>query len=201
MPWRRILQTERICAVGILDPDELEAGLSCILASPKDKGVVAMIVRRPDTDGREVVATCELDVDGGLIGDNWRKRGSRMTKDGSAHPEMQLTLMNSRTISLVAGSRDRWALAGDQFFVDLDLSKENLPAGTRLVLGSATIEVTAVPHLGCKKFMSRFGVEAMKFVNSRRGKKLCLRGINAKVVLPGRVGARDRIEKVQAAKA
>ena len=175
-----------------LDADQLEAGLPEILASPKDEGVVRMIVRRPDVGEREVVESGELDPAEGLVGDNWRSRGSGQTEDGTAHPEMQLNLMNSRVIALVARSEDRWALAGDQLFVDLDLSKENLPAGTRLAMGSAIVEVTAVPHLGCKKFVARFGLEAMKFVNSRRGKKLCLRGINAKVVKPGRVGTGDR---------
>ena len=179
-----------------LNADELEAGLPEILASPKDDGVVSMIVRRPDTDQREVLDSGELDVDEGLVGDNWRLRGSRKTADGSAHPEMQLNLMNARVISLVARTRERWALAGDQFFVDLDLGKENLPAGTRLAMGSAIIEVTAVPHLGCKKFTARFGLEAMKFVNSRRGKQLCLRGINAKVVESGRVRTGDAIRRV-----
>ena len=179
-----------------LNADELEAGLPEILASPKDDGVVSMIVRRPDTDQREVLGSGELDVAEGLVGDNWRVRGSRMTADGSAHPEMQLNLMNARVIALVAGSREHWALAGDQFFVDLDLAKENLPAGTRLAMGSAVIEVTAVPHLGCKKFTTRFGLEAMKFVNSRRGKELCLRGINAKVVESGRVGTGDTIRRL-----
>ncbi len=179
------------------DADELEAGLPDILFSPKDEGDVRMIVRRPSTDEREVVEAGELDVVYGLVGDNWRSRGSGKTDDGSAHLEMQLNLMNSRVISLVAGSEDRWALAGDQFFVDLDLTKENLPAGTRLAMGSAIIEVTAVPHLGCKKFATRFGVEAMKFVNSRRGKQLCLRGINAKVVKSGRVHTGDKIQRIR----
>ena len=174
-----------------LNADELEAGLPEILASPKDDGVVSMIVRRPDTNQREVLDSGELDVAEGLLGDNWRTRGSRMTADGSAHPDMQLNIMNARVISLVARSRERWALAGDQFFVDLDLGKDNLPAGTRLAMGSAIIEVTAIPHLGCKKFTARFGLEAMKFVNSRRGKAHCFRGINAKVVQSGRVSAGD----------
>ena len=178
-----------------LNADELEAGLPEILASPKDDGIVSMIVRRPDTDQREVLDSGELDVAEGLVGDNWRSRGSRTTDDGSAHPEMQLNLMNTRVISLVARSRERWAPAGDQFFVDLDLAKENLPVGTRLAMGSAIIEVTAVPHLGCKKFTARFGLEAMKFVNSRRGKELCLRGINAKVVQAGRISTGDRIRR------
>ena len=180
----------------ILNADELEAGLSEILASPKDDGEVKMIVRRPNVDRREVLDAGDLDVTEGLVGDNWRSRGSRQTDDGSAHPEMQLNLMNSRVVALVAQSEDRWALAGDQFFVDLDLGKENLPAGTRLAMGSAIVEVTAVPHLGCRKFVARFGLEATKFVNSRRGKKLCLRGINARVIEPGRVVTGDRIRKV-----
>ena len=179
-----------------LDADELEAGLQDILASPKDDGVVRMIVRRPDVDRREALESGELDVAEGLVGDNWRARGSRQTDDGSAHPQMQLNLMNSRVIALVARSEDRWAFAGDQFFVDMDLARENLPVGTRLAMGSAIIEVTAVPHLGCRKFAARYGVEAMKFVNSRRGKSLCLRGINAIVVEPGTVGRGDRIRRV-----
>ena len=155
-----------------------------------------MIVRRPDVGEREVLDAGELDIAEGLVGDNWRRRGSGQTDDGTAHPDMQLNLMNSRVIALVAQSGDRWALAGDQFFVDLDLAMENLPAGTRLEMGSAVIEVSAVPHLGCRKFVARFGLEAMKFVNSRRGKKLCLRGINAKVVKAGRVDTGDRIRRV-----
>ena len=178
------------------DADELEAGLSKILASPKECGTVDMIVRRPDVDEREVLDTGDLDIAEGLVGDNWRRRGSGETDDGTAHRDMQLNLMNSRVIALVAQSRDRWALAGDQFFVDLDLSKENLPAGTRLEMGSAVIEVSAVPHLGCRKFVARFGLEAIKFVNSRRGKKLCLRGINAKVIRAGRVDTGDKIRRV-----
>ncbi len=179
-----------------LGEEELESGLPEILAAPKHRGVVRMIVRRPGVGERDVVHTGELDLDEGLVGDNWHSRGSGRTEDGAAHPEMQLNLMNSRVIALVARSEDRWALAGDQFFVDLDLSKENLPAGTRLAMGSAVVEVTAVPHLGCKKFAARFGLEAMKFTNSRRGKKLCLRGINAKVVKPGRVSTGDSIRRV-----
>ena len=179
-----------------LEADALEAGLPEILASPGDEGVVKMIVRRPGVGEREVVESGELDLAEGLVGDNWRVRGSRQTEDGRAHPEMQLNLMNSRVIALVAGSRDRWPLAGDQLFVDLDLSKENLPAGTRLAMGSAIVEVTSVPHLGCRKFVARFGLEAMKFVNSRRGKKLRLRGINAKVVKPGRVSTGDRVRRL-----
>jgi MOSC domain-containing protein YiiM len=80
--------------------------------------------------------------------------------------------------------------------LDKPLSKENLPPGTKLALGSAVIEVTAEPHTGCKKFVERFGVEAMKFVNSPVGRELCLRGINAKVVQPGVIRVGDRAKKL-----
>jgi len=169
---------------------ELEAGLDEIRRSPKDEGILEMIVCRPRVSERVVLAEGELHPLDGLIGDSWRSRGSSRTADGSAHPEMQLNVMNSRAIALVAQSKDCWPLAGDQLYLDLDLSKENLPAGTRLALGTAVIEVTAQPHTGCKKFVARFGPEAMRFVNSEVGRQLCLRGINAKVVEPGviRVG-------------
>ena len=172
--------------------EELEAGLRDIGESPKSEGLVELIVRRPETLGREILEVGELDVAEGLVGDNWRARGSKSTPDGSAHPEMQLTLMNSRVIQLVSQDRDRWHLAGDQFFVDMDLSEENLPAGTQIAMGSAIIEVTPVPHTGCKKFIERFGVDAMKFVNSPLGKKLNLRGVNTKVIQSGSVQTGER---------
>ena len=116
--------------------------------------------------------------------------------DGSGHPEMQLNIMNARSAALVAQDRDHWQLAGDQLFVDLDLSGQNLPPGTRLRIGSATIEVTPIPHTGCAKFVSRFGLEAMKFVNSPVGRELNLRGICAKVVEPGAIRTGDRVRKI-----
>ena len=173
---------------------ELEAGLDEIRHSPQDQGVVQLIVRRPVTLG-EVLAEAELDVASGMVGDNWLARGSSETADGSAHPEMQLNLMNSRVIALVAQDQDRWQLAGDQIFLDLDLSGENLPPGTRLAIGTALIEVTAEPHTGCKKFVMRFGLAAMQFVNSPLGRKLNLRGINAKVVQPGQIRVGDVARK------
>jgi len=174
--------------------NELEAGLAEIRRSPRDAGRLALIVIRPLTLEREILQQGELDVQRGLVGDNWQARGSTMTDDGVAHPEMQLNLMNARAIDLIATDKSRWQLAGDQLFVDLDLSGENLPPGTRLEIGTAVIEVTAVPHTGCKKFVARFGLEAMKFVNSPVGRELNLRGINAKVVKGGVVAVGDRIE-------
>jgi hypothetical protein len=175
---------------------ELEAGLDEIRHSPKDEGVLEMIVRRPRTDEREVLEEGELDLIEGLVGDNWRTRGSAGTADGSAHPDMQLNVMNSRVIALLAQKKERWPLAGDQLFIDLDLSVENLPPGTRLAIGSAVIEVTAQPHTGCKKFVARFGPDATKFVNSPARKHLHLRGINAKVIQPGVVRVGDIVKKI-----
>ena len=179
-----------------LTKQQLEAGLDTVLQSPKNEGALAMIVRRPVTGQREVLVNAELDIVEGLVGDNWRTRGSSATKDGAAHPDMQLNIMNVRVTDLVAQTKERWPLAGDQLYVDLDLSDENLPPGARLAIGSAIIEVTAEPHTGCKKFVERFGLEAMKFVNSGLGKKINLRGINAKVIQSGQIAADDLVRKV-----
>jgi hypothetical protein len=175
---------------------ELEAGLDHIRQSPRDQGVLALIVRRPAVDAREVLTNAELDPAQGLVGDNWRVRGSTRTADGSAHPDMQLNIMNARTIALLAQDEARWPLAGDQLYIDLDLSAENLPPGTQLQIGSAIIEVTAQPHTGCQKFMARFGADALKFVNSAVGKELHLRGINAKVVQGGMIETGDTVRKL-----
>ena len=175
---------------------ELEAGLDEILRSPKDEGILEMIVSRPRIGERQVLAKGELHPLEGLVGDSWRTRGSSRTADGSAHPDMQLNIMNSRVINLVTQSKDYWSLAGDQLYLDLDLSKENLPAGTRFALGTAVIEVTPQPHTGCQKFVARFGREAMKFVNSALGQQLSLRGINAKVVEPGVIRVGQLAKKV-----
>jgi len=164
---------------------ELEASLDHLRQAPKDDGVLQLIVCRPNVDQREVLDEAELDPIKGLIGDNWIGRGSSRTPDGSAHPEMQINIMNARVTALVAQEKERWSLAGDQLYIDMDLSKENLPAGARLQVGSAVLEVSPLPHTGCHKFVSRFGIDAMKFVNSVVGRELCLRGINAKVIQGG----------------
>ena len=179
-----------------LTTEELEAALDHLRQTPKDEGVVELIVRRPEVDQREVLDEAELDMGVGLVGDNWKVRGSKRTPDGSAHPEMQINIMNSRVTALVAQDKERWALAGDQLYIDLDLSKENLPAGSRIAVGSAVLEVSELPHTGCQKFVARFGVEAMQFVNSELGKQLCLRGINAKVVQSGTVKVGQTAKKI-----
>ncbi len=176
--------------------DELEAGLETIRQSPKDEGMLALIVRRPEVGEREVLEEGELDLVEGLVGDNWGARSSSRSADGSAHPDMQLNIMNARVIALVAQQKDRWQLAGDQLFLDMDLSAKNLPPGTQLAIGSAVIAVTDQPHTGCKKFAARFGLEALKFISTPEGKALQLRGINAKVVQPGAIRVGDMAKKL-----
>ena len=179
-----------------LTADELLAGLDHIRDAPKDEGVLDLIVRRPAINDREVVEQAELDLVQGLVGDTWSRRRSKSTPDGSPNIEMQITVINSRVAALVAQEKERWPLAGDQLYVDLDLSAENLPAGARIALGSALIEVTAPLHLGCQKFVARFGLEAMKFVNSAVGKQHRLRGIHARVIEPGMIRSGDVARKV-----
>lgn len=180
-----------------LTMEELQAGLDEIRATPRDNGMVRMIVRRPGVDAREVLDEAELDLAVGLVGDTWTQRPSSRTADGSPHPDMQITIMNARAIALVAQQTDRWPLAGDQLYVDLDLGAENLPPGTRLALGSAVVEVTSQPHTGCRKFVERFGVDAMKFVNGPVGRQLRLRGVNTRVVRPGTVRVGDAVRKME----
>jgi hypothetical protein len=182
-----------------LTVDELEAGLDSIRESPADHGTVDLIVCRPQVEAREILAEGQLDLATGLVGDNWSVRGSSSRPDGSAHPDAQLTVINSRLARLVAGgSEARAALAGDQLHVDLDLSEASLPAGSRLAIGTAgaVIEITAKPHTGCAKFAARFGPVALRFVNTGAGRALNLRGRHAKVVVPGPVRRGDTVRRL-----
>lgn len=174
---------------------ELDAGLDTIRAAPKDDGQVRLIARRPAVDEREVLSEGVLDTERGLVGDTWSERSTPSTEDGSPHPGKQITMMNARVAALIASS-DRWQLAGDQLYVDFDLSTENLPPGSRLAIGEAVLEISPEPHRGCKKFSNRFGVDALRFVNSEAGRELRLRGVNTKVVVGGVVRTGDPIRKL-----
>jgi hypothetical protein len=174
--------------------DVLEAGFSASGPSPTDRGRLELIVRRPRSNEREVLAEAELDVAAGLVGDWWSVRHS--ARGGPSARDTQLTLINARVLALVAQHSDRWPLAGDQLVADLDLSCENLPPGSQLAIGAAVIEVSAVPHTGCRKFAQRFGADAVAFVNSTRGRTLRLRGLNARVVRAGLIRVGDPITKL-----
>ncbi len=176
--------------------DELREGLGDIMQSPKDRGVLKAIVIRPVTDERLSLQQCALSPEGGVHGDHWAKGCWMSLPDGRPHPDVQVAIMNARTIGLIAQDEARWPLAGDNLFVDLDLSADNLPPGTRLSIGSSMLEITEEPHKGCKKFAERFGVDATRFVNSRDGVRLHLRGIYAKIVEPGMVAVGDTITKL-----
>ena len=179
-----------------VDRAVLDEGLDRIRAAPADRGRLELVVRRPAPGQREVVDGAELDLVDGLVGDNWRMRGSRSTADGGAHPGRQITLMSARVAALIAGPIERWPLAGDQLYVDLDLSEESLPAGTRLAVGTAVLEMTDEPHRGCAKFVERFGADAGRFVNTGETRALRLRGANARVVVAGAVRVGDHVVRL-----
>lgn len=164
-----------------------------ILTAPKDVGPIEMIVRRPNVDEREIVESAELTTGEGLVGDDWI---NRVDENGQPDRATQLTLMNSRVTDAVAVSRDRWPLAGDQVYVDMDISVENLPPGSRLRVGDAILEISEIPHTGCNKFASRFGKEALRFANVGIGKENRFRGANAFVAESGTVRTGDKITKI-----
>ena len=174
----------------------LEERLDHIREAPADHGTVELIAVRPAVDERAILTEAELDLHDGLVGDTWRSRGSSRTPDGGPNPAAQVTLMNARAAAAIAGERERWALAGDQIYVDLDLSIANLPPGSRIQIGSAVIELSEEPHTGCAKFSARFGNDALRFVNSPVGRELRLRGANCKVNRPGVVLPGDAIRKL-----
>lgn len=171
--------------------DELHGDLR---EAPTRVGTVRLIVRRPAVGEREAVTEAQLDTEEGLLGDTWRVRGSSSTADGSANPEAQITVMSARAAAAIAGDVERWPLAGDQLYVDFDISEENLPAGTRVLVGDAEVEVSAKPHTGCAKFSARFGKDALRLVSTPTGRALRLRGMNARVTKSGTVRVGDRVE-------
>jgi len=175
--------------------DELEAALPGIQAAPRDVGVVELIARRPSHGERELLEEATLEPALGLVGDNWHLRPSRHRDDGKPDPDRQLTLMSARAVAAVAGERAHWAIAGDQLYVDLDLGRENLPAGTQLTVGTAVLEVTAAPHTGCDKFTARFGSAASRWLNTPTGRALNLRGIHARIIVGGVVRRGDALRK------
>jgi hypothetical protein len=176
----------------VIDRD-FESAMRSVRSSPRGHGRIERIVRRPDEDRRESVGTARLDMVVGLEGDSWQARGSRSTPDGSADVRAQITLANVRVLAAIEPDPERWALAGDQLYVDYDLSEDHLPTGTRLAIGDAVLEVSDLPHRGCAKFSARFGSDALRWINSPTGRALRMRGMNARIVQAGTVRIGDAI--------
>lgn len=181
-----------------LELAELVAGVPEIAKSPTDNGVLRAIVVRPRANQRLELTSCRISAAGGLEGDNWASGCWKTTASGTPHPDVQICIMNARAIDLIAaGVRTNWAPAGDSFFVDLDLSVQNLRAGQQLAIGTAIIEITAEPHNGCTKFTKRYGRNATIFVNHKDHRHMRLRGVYARVVTDGMVTAGDAIVKTR----
>lgn len=180
-----------------LTAEQVAEGMVSVRQSPRDGGALDLIVIRPGVDERLVLPLVEVDQAHGLAGDTWESRGSRNTPDGSADPGDQVTVMNSRFARLIAATEDRVPLAGDQLYLDLDLSWGNLPTGTLLEFDEVTLRVTDVPHTGCAKFRARFGMPALRETNTPEGKDLRLRGINTTVVTGGMLRQGETVRVVR----
>jgi dihydrofolate reductase len=176
--------------------DALDARLPELRALPSDEGTLALIVVRPAEGERRTPSTAELTTEDGVVGDRWRTTRTVTLPDGSPDPGNQLTLMSSRMLGLIT-TPERWPIAGDNLVVDMGLDVARLPVGARLAVGTAAVvEISEEPHTGCAKFSARFGSDALKFVNSPEGRQLRLRGVNAKVVVPGTVSTGDVIRRL-----
>jgi hypothetical protein len=180
-----------------LSTTEIESRLGAAGASPRDDGKLDRIVCRPERGERQLLDSAELDLTAGLVGDNWKVRGSKDTPDGSANFDAQITLANSRVIDAMASDQEMWPLAGDQLYVDFDISIDNLPPGQQIAIGSVILEVSTKPHTGCAKFTERFGHDAIRMVNSKEGLHQRWRGVNTRIVQPGTIHIGDVIHKVE----
>jgi hypothetical protein len=174
----------------------LDAGLAHIQASPADQGKLDMIVVRPSKRQRATPNHVHLSARGGVEGDHWAMGCWKSLPDGSPDPSVQVAIMNSRCLDLISPTKAAWALAGDNLIIDLDLSTQNLIAGQRIEIGTAMLEITAVPHNGCALFKDRFGTDALKFISAPSSRQLRLRGVYAKVIQDGDVLIGDIVKKV-----
>jgi hypothetical protein len=174
---------------------DLDQHLEHVLASPRDAAPLELIVARPALGERVILEVAVLDEKNGLVGDGWLARGSRSRPDRSANPAAQLTLMSTRVLAAIEPDRSRWPLAGDQLHLDLDLSAENLPAGTRLTVGAAVLEVTELPHTGCAQFSARFGADALRWISTPTGRANRMRGMYVRIVTGGTVRLGDIVRK------
>ena len=170
-----------------------DAQLEQVRSAPADAGRLELIVRRPASEEREVLDEAQLDLTLGLVGDVWATQIPELTP---VYMDAQLTIISTRVLAAIEPDRERWPLAGDQLYVDFDLSVENLPAGSQLAIGSAVIEVSETPHTGCAKFSARFGGDALRWINSTTGRAHRMRGLNARIVTAGTVRVGDAVRKL-----
>lgn len=178
---------------------EIEQRLEWVLAAPAERGRVEALVVRPAVDQRESLERVMFSPQQGVVGDNWLTSCWKKLPNGESDPDVQVAIMNARMIEVLTNDKSRWPLAGDQLFVDFDLSVNNLAVGDRLQVGAAVLEITAEPHRGCSKFKKRFGPDALAFVNSKQGDAHRLRGVYARIVSACEVGVGDAISKVSSA--
>jgi hypothetical protein len=174
---------------------EIKHRMPWVLDSPRDNGIVRLIVVRPQTDQRDVIEQAHFSPAAGVAGDNWQHDCWKRLADGRSDPDVQVAIMNARMIEVLAGDQTHWPLAGDQLFVDFDLGTANLSPGDQLKVGDAILEITAEPHRGCRKFKQRFGEQALNYVNSAEGDRHRLRGVYAKIIEVGKVETGDAIKK------
>lgn len=172
----------------------LDAALDLIRAAPKDQGTIELIARRPAAGTREVVDHVRFSTELGVVGDGWHRRPSRKT--GAPNIDQQVSMMNARAIAAIAPNREDWANAGDQLYIDFDISTENLPVGTKLAFGTAVLQISPHPHRGCAKFTKRFGEDVTRWVNTDVGCALRLRGVMAQVLVEGDARRGDVIRKL-----
>jgi hypothetical protein len=174
---------------------ELETGMASVMDAPANEGQVRLVVRRPGKGEREILSEGEFDLERGLVGDDWINRPG--LKSDVPSPFAQVTVMNARYAELIAGdSPGQWALAGDQLYVDFDISKTNLPPGAQLRVGEIVLEIQPEPHTGCVQFSGRFGSDALRATNDERGRQLRLRGVNATIIEPGLVRPGDIVARL-----
>lgn len=176
--------------------NEIETRFDWVLAAPRDVGCVESVVVRPVKNQRSSLNQVMFSPEQGVEGDNWLTDCWKKLPSGESDPEVQVAIMNARMIEVLTRDKNLWPLAGDQLFVDFDLSVNNLAVGDRLQVGAALLEITAEPHRGCRKFKKRFGADALAFVNSPQGDQHRLRGVYARIVSAGEVGVGDSVSKV-----
>ncbi len=168
-----------------LTRDQLVAALNDLPPAPRDEGSVTLIVARGDVGERRVLDEAMLTVERGVPGDRW----ARQDKYG---PSYQIATTNHAVAALIANGQPL-ELHGDNLFLDLDLTPQNLPIGTELTLGAARLRVTPQAHNGCKKWVQRFGLAAMKLNMDPAWRDRRLRGIYLQVVEPGVVRPGDSV--------